>query len=36
MENSVMNDLSQAIKTYDVEAAEKGARKALELKMDPL
>jgi corrinoid protein of di/trimethylamine methyltransferase len=36
MENSVMNDLSQAIKTYDVEAAEKGAHKALELKMDPL
>jgi corrinoid protein of di/trimethylamine methyltransferase len=36
MDNSVMNDLSQAIKTYDVDAAEKGAHKALELKMDPL
>jgi corrinoid protein of di/trimethylamine methyltransferase len=36
MENNVMNELSQAIKTYDVDAAEKGAHKALELKMDPL
>jgi corrinoid protein of di/trimethylamine methyltransferase len=36
MDNSVMNDLSQAIKTYDVDAADKGAHKALELKMDPL
>jgi corrinoid protein of di/trimethylamine methyltransferase len=36
MENNVMNDLSQAIRTYDVDAAEKSARMALELNMDPL
>jgi len=36
MENNVMDELSRAIKTYDVDAAEKYARKALELKMDPL
>jgi corrinoid protein of di/trimethylamine methyltransferase len=35
MEESVMKELSQAIKSYDVDAAEKGARKALELKLDP-
>ena len=35
MEESVVKDLSQAIKNYDVDAAEKGARKALELKLDP-
>lgn len=36
MENNVMNELSQAVRTYDVDAAEKSARMALELKMDPL
>jgi len=35
MEEIVMKELSHAIKTYDTEAAEKGARKALDLKMDP-
>lgn len=35
MEENVMKELSQAIKNYDTDAAEKGARKALELKLDP-
>ncbi len=35
MEDNVMKELDEAIKTYDVEAAERSARKALELKMDP-
>jgi len=35
MEQDVVKELSQAVKNYDVEAAEKLARKALELKMDP-
>jgi corrinoid protein of di/trimethylamine methyltransferase len=35
MEENVTLELSQAIKTYDIEAAKKGALKALEMKMDP-
>jgi len=35
MTDDVMNALSQAIKNYDIAAAEKGANRALELKMDP-
>jgi corrinoid protein of di/trimethylamine methyltransferase len=35
MEEKVMKELSQAIKNYDTDAAEKGARKAVELKLDP-
>jgi corrinoid protein of di/trimethylamine methyltransferase len=36
MEQDVMKELGLAIKNYDSEAAERGARKALEMKMDPL
>jgi corrinoid protein of di/trimethylamine methyltransferase len=35
MEENVTKELSHAIKTYDVDAAEKGARKALEMNLDP-
>ena len=35
MSENVMSQLSEAIKTYNIEAAEKSARQALELKMDP-
>lgn len=35
MEQEVMRELGQAIRNFDVEAAEKGAHRALELKMDP-
>ncbi|MEN6441840.1 MAG: corrinoid protein [Syntrophobacter sp.] len=35
MTDDVMNGLSQAIKNYDIAAAESCAHKALELKMDP-
>ena len=34
MDENVRQELSQAIKNFDVEAAEKGARKALEMEMD--
>ncbi len=34
MEENVRQDLGQAIKNFDVEAAEKGAHKAIEMKMD--
>lgn len=36
MEQDVKRELSQAVGNYDVEAAEKWAHKAIELKMDPL
>jgi corrinoid protein of di/trimethylamine methyltransferase len=36
VEQDVKRELSQAVGNYDVEAAEKWAHKAIELKMDPL
>jgi corrinoid protein of di/trimethylamine methyltransferase len=36
MEDTLMKELSQAIRNYDVDAAERGAHKALQLKLDPL
>lgn len=35
MDENVLKELSQAVKTYDVTAAEKSAREVLELKLNP-